>query len=102
MDVDRKGRYKTRLNTLKLTLLSAVHVILAPLFHKDEQVVHVAAATAYYPIELIFGNGWSTMLYNRCSLVPSNQRHVALNFKFHVEQSNALPVPLPLLKTIVT
>ncbi|MEJ2038044.1 MAG: zinc-ribbon domain-containing protein [Desulfosarcinaceae bacterium] len=83
---DKKGRYKTRLNKFKLKLLDAVRNTLDKLLEEDEQVVHVAAATAYYPIELIFGNGWLTMLYNRYIIVATNHRLVALNSNYKMNK----------------
>jgi predicted amidophosphoribosyltransferase len=76
---NKKGRYKTRLNKLKIKLLGAVQAPLDALLEDDEQVLHVAAATAFYPVELFFGNGWLTMLYNRYVLVGTNRRLVAVN-----------------------
>ena len=81
---DKKGRYKTRLNNLKLKLLGAVKATLDQLLEQDEQVLHVAAATAYYPFELIFGNGWLTMLYNRYIVVATNRRLVAVNTNYRM------------------
>lgn len=79
---DKKGRYKTRLNQLKLKLLGAVQAPLEALLEQDEQVLHVAAATAYYPVELLFGNGWLTMLYNRYVVVGTDRRLVAVNTNY--------------------
>jgi ssDNA-binding Zn-finger/Zn-ribbon topoisomerase 1 len=76
---NKKGRYKTRLNKLKIKLLRAVQAPLDALLEDDEQVLHVAAATAFYPVEVIFGNGWLTMLYNHYVVVGTNRRLVAVN-----------------------
>jgi DNA-directed RNA polymerase subunit RPC12/RpoP len=66
---DKKGRYKNRLNKLKLKLLGAVQGTLDKLLDHDEQVLRIAAAIAYYPAELFLGNGWMTILYNRYIIV---------------------------------
>ena len=76
---DKKGRYNNRLNKLKLKLLAAVQGTMDRLLDPDEQVVHLAGATAYYPAEMIFGNGWLTLLYNRYIVVCTNKRLVAVN-----------------------
>lgn len=76
---DKKGRYKTRLNKLKLKLLGAVQAPLDQLLDDDEQVVHIAGGTAYYPAEMFFGNGWMTLLYNRYVIVGTTKRLVAIN-----------------------
>jgi predicted Zn finger-like uncharacterized protein len=83
---DKKGRFKTRLNRLKLKLLKAVQGTVDRLLDRDEQVMHVAAATAYYPAELIFGNGWMTLLYNRYILVGTNKRLVAININYKLNK----------------
>ncbi|MEJ2660847.1 MAG: hypothetical protein P8Z73_09010 [Desulfobacteraceae bacterium] len=83
---DKKGRFKTRLNKLKLKLLGAVQGTLDQLLDKDEQVMRVAGATAYYPAEMIFGNGWMTVLYNRYILVATNKRLVAINTNYKMNR----------------
>ena len=83
---NKKGSFKTRLNKLKLKLLGAVQETLDQLLGRDEQVMHIAAATAYYPAELIFGNGWMTILYNRYILVATNKRLVAINTNYKLNR----------------
>lgn len=83
---DKKGRYKTRLNKLKLKLLGAAKPALDKLLGEDEQVMHLAGAMAYYPAELIFGNGWLTMLYNRYVIVGTNKRLVAINTNYKMNK----------------
>jgi hypothetical protein len=83
---NKKGKYKTRLNKLKLKLLGAVQEPLDQLLDQDEQVFHVAAATAYYPLEIFFGNGWLTMMYNRYVLVGTNKRLVAINTNYKINR----------------
>jgi hypothetical protein len=79
MTPNRKGRYQTRLNKLKLKILTAVKPTLDGLLEKDEQVHRIAGGTAYYPSEILFGNGILTMLYNRYALVATNRRLVMVN-----------------------
>ena len=83
---NKKGRFKTRLNKLKLRLLGAVRETVDQLLDQDEQVMHVAGATAYYPAEMIFGNGWMTILYNRYILVGTNKRLVAVNTNYKMNK----------------
>lgn len=83
---NKKGRFKIRLNKLKLRLLGAVRETLDQLLDQDEQVMHVAGATAYYPAEMIFGNGWMTILYNRYILVGTNKRLVAINTNYKMNK----------------
>ena len=79
MPPNRKGRYQTRLNKLKLKILKVVKPTLDGLLKKDEQVIRIGGGTAYYPAEILFGNGILTMLYNRYALVATNQRLVMIN-----------------------
>jgi predicted Zn finger-like uncharacterized protein len=83
---DKKGRFKTRLNKLKLKLLGAVQETVDRLLDRDERVMHIAAGTAYYPAELFFGNGWMTLLYNRYILVATNKRLVAVNTNYKMNK----------------
>jgi DNA-directed RNA polymerase subunit RPC12/RpoP len=75
----RRGRYRTRGNRFKLKILAAVRPVLEKLLRPGEQVLRVAAATAYHPLEIFLGNGVLTMLYNRYALVATNQRLIMIN-----------------------
>lgn len=83
---NKKGNYNTRINRLKLKLLKAVQPVLSELLKEDEQVRRIAAGTAYYPVELIFGNGWLTVLYNRYVLVATDKRLVAINTNYKMNK----------------
>ena len=76
---NRKGSYRTRLNKLKVKILTASKPKLDRLVKADEQVMRIAAGTAYYPVEIFFGNGFLTMLYNRYAVVATNRRLVMVN-----------------------
>ncbi len=76
---DKKGRYKTALNTQKFKWLSAVKPVLDGLLGPDEQVLRMAGGTAYYPSEMFFGNGSLTIFYNRYILAATNKRLLAVN-----------------------
>ncbi len=76
---NRKGSYRTRLNKLKLKILTVVKPTLDQLLKNDEKVMRIAAGTAYYPIEILFGNGIFTMLYNRYAVVATDRRLVMVN-----------------------
>jgi predicted Zn finger-like uncharacterized protein len=77
--VNRKGSYKTRVNTLKAKILSATQDVLVRLLQSGERVLRIAKATAYYPAEIFFGNGWLTTLYNHYALVATDQRLLFIN-----------------------
>ena len=76
---NRKGNYRTRLNKLKLKILAAVNQTLGQLIKKEAMIMRIAAGTAYYPIEILFGNGIFTMLYNRYAVVATDRRMVMVN-----------------------
>jgi predicted Zn finger-like uncharacterized protein len=84
---NKKGDYKTRLNTTKIKLLETAKPVLDRLLAADEQVARIAAATAYYPAELLLGNGWLTILYNRYILVATNKRMLAINTNYKMTQA---------------
>jgi predicted Zn finger-like uncharacterized protein len=87
LNPNKKGDYKTRLNTLKMKLLDAVKPALDRLLDTDEGVACVAPATAYYPWEIILGNGLLTLLYNRYVLVATDKRLVALNTNARMQKA---------------
>lgn len=83
---DKKGGFKTRRNKLKLKLLGGVKGALDKMLDEGEQVAHLAGAIAYYPAELLFGNGWMTTLYNRYILVATTKRLIAINTDYKMRR----------------
>ncbi len=79
LKANKKGRYATKINKFKVKILTAVKPTLDRLLAGDEKVLRVAGGTAYYPIEVILGNGVFTMLYNRYALLATNRRLVMIN-----------------------
>ncbi len=75
----KKGAYKTRRNTFKVKILKAVHGTLDKMLLSDEQAMRIGKATAYYPSEIIFGNGYLTTLYNHYAVVGTSQRLLFIN-----------------------
>jgi len=71
---DKKGRYNSRKNKFKLKILAAVGDTVDRMLEDGETVRHIAWGTAYYPLEILFGNGWLTTLYNRYALVATDRR----------------------------
>ena len=76
---NKKGNFKTGQNTFKTKILDAVKDVVEKMLRKDEVVMHIAAGTAYYPVEIFLGNGWLTMLYNRYAIIATNQRLLMVN-----------------------
>jgi predicted Zn finger-like uncharacterized protein len=75
----KNGTHKTRNNKFKLRILRAVHETLDKMLLSDEVVMRIGKATAVYPIEMIFGNGYLTMMYNHYAVVGTNQRLLFIN-----------------------
>lgn len=75
----KKGSYKTKRNKLNLKILKAIHGTLDRMLQSDEQVIQLGKAMAYYPAEIIFGNGYLTMMYNYYAVVATNQRLLFIN-----------------------
>ena len=76
---NKKGSYKTRKNKLNLKILKAIYGTLDRMLQSDEQVIQLGKAMAYYPAEIIFGNGYLTMMYNYYAVVGTNQRLLFIN-----------------------
>lgn len=80
----KKGNYKTRLNKFKVKILEAVCPILDRMLQDDEQVLCIASGIAHYLVEMLFGNGVLTMLYNRYALVATNRRVLMINTNYRI------------------
>ena len=76
---NKKGDFKTGQNKFKVKILGVVKDVVEKMLRKDEVVMRIAAGTAYYPVEVFFGNGYLTMLYNRYALIATNQRLLMIN-----------------------
>jgi predicted Zn finger-like uncharacterized protein len=92
---NKKGSFKTRLNQRVIQLLLAVKPNLDRLLQDGEQVMHVAYGTAYYPLEIFFGNGWLTTLYNRYVLVATDRRLVAVNTDYKMRKASHYSFQFP-------
>jgi predicted Zn finger-like uncharacterized protein len=76
---NKKGSYKTKRNKLNLKILKAIDETLDRMLQSDEQVIQLGKAMAYYPAEIIFGNGYLTMMYNCYAVVATNMRLLLIN-----------------------
>lgn len=83
---NKKGGYKNRKNKFKAKILKAVHTILEKMLKDGEKVMRIGKGTAYYPAELIFGNGWLTMYYNYYAIVCTNQRILLINIDHRIRR----------------
>jgi hypothetical protein len=76
---NRKGGFKSRRNRAKAKILTAVAEVLEKLLKEGERVMRVGRGTAYYPAEIILGNGWLTMMYNHYAILATNERVLCIN-----------------------
>ncbi len=83
---NKKGGYKNRKNTFKVKVLKAVSDMLEKILRDGEQVMRIGKGTAYYPVELLFGNGWLTMYYNYYAIVCTNQRVLLINIDHRIRR----------------
>lgn len=82
----KKGNYKSRRNKLKLKLLKAVQGNLDRMLRDDEKVMRIGKATAYHPVEIFFGNGYLTMMYNHYAIIGTSQRLILININSKVSK----------------
>ncbi|UCG10998.1 MAG: hypothetical protein JSU72_10515 [Deltaproteobacteria bacterium] len=75
----KHGTFKNRKNNYKLKIIKAVHQLLDRMLRPGERVMRIGKATAYYPAEIIFGNGYLTTLYNHYAVVGTNRRLLLIN-----------------------
>ena len=83
---DKKGRYKTTKNKLKVKVLMAVSEVLNKALKNGEKVMRVGKGTAYYPAEIFFGNGWLTMMYNHYAIIATDRRVLCINVNARVKR----------------
>ena len=81
---NKKGVYKSRQNKFKVKVLKAVADILEKILRDGETVMRIGKGAAYYPIELVFGNGWLTMYYNYYAIVCTDQRVLLVNIDYRI------------------
>lgn len=83
---NKKGEYKSRQNKFKVKVLKAVADILEKILRDGEKVMRIGKGTAYYPAELLLGNGWLTMYYNYYAIVCTNQRLLLVNIDHRIRR----------------
>lgn len=76
---DKQGHYKSRKNKYKAKILMAVLPVLDKVLRDGEKVVRIGKGTAYYPVELLLGNGWLTSVYNNYAILATNERLLFIN-----------------------
>jgi predicted Zn finger-like uncharacterized protein len=82
----KKGVYKTRQNNLKAKIVMAVHELVNKMLGDGETVIKVGKATAFYPSEVLFGNGYFTMMYNHYAVLATNLRLLFVNINSRINR----------------
>jgi hypothetical protein len=57
--------------------------------------LRIAGGTAYYPIELLFGNGFFTTLYNRYAVAATDRRLVMVNTNYRMTRTRHYLYQMP-------
>ena len=81
---NKRGGYKNRKNKFKIRILKAVHAILNEILEDGEKVMRVGKGTAYYPAEILLGNGILTMMYNYYAIACTNRRLLFININSRI------------------
>lgn len=92
---NKKGGYKTGRNRFKVKILKAVGHLLNKVLVQDEQVLRVAQGVAYYPAEILFGNGILTMMSNYYAILVTNRRLVFININSRTTKPTNYIMQLP-------
>lgn len=82
---NKKGGYRNRKNKFKVKILMAVSEVLDKIIREGERVRRIGKGTAFYPVEVIFGNGWLTMMYNQYAILATNQRILLVNVNLRMK-----------------
>lgn len=82
----KKGSYKTRKNKYKIRILRAVQDKVERILNDGEKVMRIGKGTAYYPLELLLGNGWLTMMYNQYAILCTNRRILFININSRINR----------------
>ena len=92
---DKKGEYKGRKNKAALKILKAVQIPLDKMLEKGEKVTKILWGTAYYPLEIFFGNGYLTRLYNRYAMAATDRRLLFINVDYRLKKTTHYFFQLP-------
>jgi hypothetical protein len=76
---NKKGGYKSRKNKFKAKVLMAVHEVLGKLTQDGEKITRIGKGTANYPFEVLFGNGYLTLMYNHYVIACTDRRLLFIN-----------------------
>ncbi|MFZ0449335.1 MAG: zinc-ribbon domain-containing protein [Desulfatiglandaceae bacterium] len=92
---DKKGGYKGRRNREVAKILKSIHLPLGKMLEDGERVSKICWGTAYYPLEIIFGNGFLTMIYNRYAMAATDRRLLFINTNYRLKKPTHYFFQLP-------
>jgi len=91
----KKGAYNSSKNKFKVKIIKSVSYLLNNLLTHDEQVLRVGHGVAFYPSEIIFGNGAFTRIYNNYAIFATNRRLLFVNVNPRITQPKDYLFQLP-------
>jgi len=65
----------------------AVSEVMDKLLNQGEMVMRVGKGIAYYPTEILLGNGWLTMMYNHYAIIATDRRLIFININSRVQRT---------------
>ncbi len=84
---NRNGSYRSRRNKLKVKILLTVSEAMDKLLNEGERVMRIGKGIAYYPTEILLGNGWLTMMYNHYAILATDQRLLFININSRMQRT---------------
>jgi len=95
LTINKKGGYKNGKNKIKIKIIQSVAPVLEKVLETDEVVKKVARGVANYPLEVIFGNGALTLLYNRYAILCTDRRVLMINTTYRMKKPTHYLFQLP-------
>jgi len=83
---NKKGGNRGRRNKRTAKILISIHGLLEKILENGEMVKKVCWGTAYYPFEILLGNGFLTMLYNRYCIIATDRRLLFINVNYRMNK----------------
>jgi len=91
----KKGKYKTGKNKLKVRILKTAFEKANKILKGGEHVLRIGKGAAYYPVEILLGNGYLTMLYNQYAILCTNKRLLFVNINSRVTRATHYVFQIP-------
>ncbi len=95
MPPNKHGGYKSRRNKIRVKVLMAVHAVLSKILQDGEKVMCIGKGTASYPFEILFGNGYLTLMYNHYAVACTDRRLLFININPQMKQPTHYVFQMP-------